>query len=97
VQTCALPISVEADPAYAQAFNNLVVLLYESGRKKEALFELTQALSLHPDNPQLLYNTAVLYYHENDRERSAAYYRRARRSGFRGADPEFESIMRNRP
>jgi len=89
--------AVEANPAYVQAFNNLVVLLYESGRKKEALLKLAQALSLHPDNPQLLYNAAVLHYHENDREKSVAYYRRAHRLGFRGADPEFESIMQNTP
>jgi tetratricopeptide (TPR) repeat protein len=61
---------IHEDPYHFQAYNDLGLILYETGQYAEAIEVLTRGLRTMPDNFYLVYTLTGIYYQRGEREKA---------------------------
>jgi tetratricopeptide (TPR) repeat protein len=69
--------AVEQEPQLIAAWNNLGIILQESGKFDASLACLQRVVSLQPDNPEAHNNLANTYKRMDELEQAQTYYQRA--------------------
>jgi tetratricopeptide (TPR) repeat protein len=69
--------TLELDPKYVEAYNNLGILYQETGDWENARKAYRMALDVNPDYEKALNNLGILYYRQGKYEESLDFFQRA--------------------
>ncbi|HIP77471.1 MAG TPA: tetratricopeptide repeat protein, partial [Kiloniellaceae bacterium] len=85
-------------PRYAEAHNNLAILLRASGRVEEAAQHYREALRSRPDHPETHYNFAILKEATGDMAEASEHFRKALhlRSDYVDAHHSYANLLKAR-
>lgn len=88
--------AIEADRAYVRAYVNLAIVSFELGDLAQTSLLLERALALAPDNPEVLYNMAVLHYYKKEYDAALACLDRVKDFGGYTPDRRFLQALESR-
>lgn len=67
---------IKEDPFHFQSYNNLGILLYETGQSQEAIKVFKKGLGVMPQNLILLYDLAGIYYKQGELKKAKQLWER---------------------
>ena len=72
--------TLEIEPSFVKAYNNLGVIYYETGRLDEAIESLKKAIASSPQYTEAFYNLGIVYHGKKQYSDAVAAFKKGCRT-----------------